>query len=66
MQRINQVIHADDFLDDIYSTLSLVLIDDEEKKITYSGACDLPLLLYKNQEKKINQFKSKGLFMGGN
>jgi sigma-B regulation protein RsbU (phosphoserine phosphatase) len=64
MQRINQVIHADEFLDDIYSTLSLVLIDDEEKKITYSGASDLPLLRYKNQENKITQFKSKGLLLG--
>lgn len=64
MQRINQVIHVDEFLDDIYSTLSLVLIDDEEKKITYSGASDLPLLLYRNQENKVTQFKSKGLLLG--
>nr|MBC7613746.1 SpoIIE family protein phosphatase [Pseudopedobacter sp.] len=64
MQRINQVIHVDEFLDDIYSTLSLVLIDDEEMKITYSGASDLPLLLYRNQENKITQFKSKGLLLG--
>ncbi len=64
MQRINQVIHVDEFLDDIYSTLSLVLIDDDEKKITYSGASDLPLLLFKNQENKITQYKSKGLLLG--
>ncbi|MBK0381719.1 fused response regulator/phosphatase [Pedobacter sp. SD-b] len=64
MQRINQVIHADDFLDDIYSTLSLVLIDDEKGELTYSGASDLPLLKYKNEDKKINQYKSKGLLLG--
>ncbi|TKB97901.1 PP2C family protein-serine/threonine phosphatase [Pedobacter cryophilus] len=64
MQRINQVIHADDFLDDIFATLSLVLIDDEEGKITYSGASDLPVLRYQSTEKKVQQFKSKGLLLG--
>lgn len=64
MQRINQVIHADDFLDDIYSTLSLVMIDDEEGILTYSGASDLPVLAYEAQSKKVKQYKSKGLLLG--
>nr|WP_294894126.1 response regulator [uncultured Pedobacter sp.] len=64
MQRINQVIHVDEFLDDIYSTLSLLLIDDDEGIITYSGASDLPLLKYSNESKEITQFKSKGLLLG--
>lgn len=64
MQRINQVIHADDFLDDIYSTLSLLLIDDELCKISYCGASDLPVLRYQQTQKKITQHKSKGLLLG--
>lgn len=64
MQRINQVIHADDFLDDIYSTLSLILIDDEDGIISYSGASDLPVLLYQNEAHKIKSYKSKGLLLG--
>lgn len=64
MQRINQVIHVDEFLDDIYSTLSLILIDDEEGMITYSGASDLPLLKFIDQDKEIIQYKSKGLLLG--
>ncbi|WP_017259064.1 PP2C family protein-serine/threonine phosphatase [Pedobacter arcticus] len=64
MQRINQVIHVDEFLDDIYSTLSLVLIDDEEGLITYSGASDLPLLKFGNATNEITQYKSKGLLLG--
>lgn len=64
MQRINQVIHADDFLDDIYSTLSLILIDDEEGVISYSGASDLPVLFYEHQSQKIKQYHSKGLLLG--
>lgn len=64
MQKINQVIHVDEFLDDIYSTLSLVLIDDQEGVITYSGASDLPFLKYSEDTKQITQFKSKGLLLG--
>ena len=64
MQRINQVIHADDFLDDIFATLSLVLIDDEEGVISYSGASDLPVLKFQITEKKIIQFRSNGLLLG--
>ncbi len=64
MQRINQVIHVDEFLDDIYSTLSLLLIDDEEGVITYSGASDLPLLHFVNKKEEIIQYKSKGLLLG--
>lgn len=64
MQRINQVIHVDEFLDDIYSTLSLLLIDDQERVITYSGASDLPMLHFVNETKEIKQYKSKGLLLG--
>ncbi|MFC5284763.1 PP2C family protein-serine/threonine phosphatase [Pedobacter alpinus] len=64
MQKINRVIHVDEFLDDIYSTLSLVLIDNQENFITYSGASDLPILKYEAAAKKITQIKSKGLLLG--
>lgn len=64
MQRINQVILADDFLDDTYATLSLILIDDEQGSIAYAGASDLPILLYKNETQKIRQYTSKGLLLG--
>ena len=64
IQKINQVIHADDFLDDIFATLSLVLLDDEEGTVAYSGASDLPFLKYSKADKKVTQFKSNGLLLG--
>jgi sigma-B regulation protein RsbU (phosphoserine phosphatase) len=64
MQKINQVIHFDDFLDDIYSTLSLVLLDNQENTVTYSGASDLPLLRFNFENKSIEKYKSKGLLLG--
>lgn len=64
MQKINQVIHFDDFLDDIYSTLSLILLDNENNTVTYCGASDLPVLRYNSQTKAIEKYKSKGLLLG--
>lgn len=64
IQKINQVIHADDFLDDIFATLSLVLLDDEEGTMAYSGASDLPFLKYSKADEKITQYKSNGLLLG--
>ena len=64
IQKINQVIHADDFLDDIFATLSLVLLDDEEGTVAYSGASDLPFLKYSQADKKVTQYKSNGLLLG--
>ncbi len=64
MQKINHVIHADDFLNDIFATLSLVLLDDLKGEISYSGASDLPILKYNSADQKITQFKSKGLLLG--
>jgi sigma-B regulation protein RsbU (phosphoserine phosphatase) len=64
MQKINQVIHFDEFLDDIYSTLSLILIDNENNTLTYSGASDLPILRYNKKNESIEKYKSKGLLLG--
>ena len=64
IQKINQVIHADDFLDDIFATLSLVLLDDEEGTVTYSGASDLPFLKFSKADERVTQYKSNGLLLG--
>ena len=64
IQKINQVIHADDFLDDIFATLSLVLLDDEEGTVAYSGASDLPFLKFSKADEKVTQYKSNGLLLG--
>src|SRR5690606_25694091 len=64
LNKINRVVHADEFLEDIFSTLSIVLIDDEKKTLTYAGAGDLPLLRYEQRKGEIIQYKSQGLLLG--
>lgn len=64
LHKINKVIYADDFLKDIFSTLSMVLVDDEEAKITYAGAGDLPLLKFSHQHQELLSHQSDGILLG--
>ncbi|QEK51231.1 response regulator [Pedobacter aquae] len=64
LSKINKVIYADEFLKDIFSTLSMVLVDDEEAKITYAGAGDLPLLKFSHQHDELSSHQSDGILLG--
>ncbi|WP_432712501.1 SpoIIE family protein phosphatase [Pedobacter sp.] len=64
LQKLNRVVHADEFLSDIFSTLSIVLLDDESCKITYSGAGDLPLLKYEKDKEDLISYQSEGILLG--
>lgn len=64
LNKLNRVIHADELLNDIFSTLSIVLLDDEEGKALYAGAGDLPLLKYAHENKELQSFQSTGILLG--
>ncbi|WP_316788127.1 SpoIIE family protein phosphatase [Pedobacter frigoris] len=62
--KLNKVIHSDEVLSDIFSTLSMVLIDDDEQKIRYAGAGDLPLLKYEADQTTLKSYQSDGILLG--
>jgi sigma-B regulation protein RsbU (phosphoserine phosphatase) len=64
LSKLNRVIHSDEVLGDIFSTLSLVLLDDELAKISYSGAGDLPLLKYERNKGELVNYQSEGILLG--
>lgn len=64
MQKINSVVHHDPVVSEVLSTLSLVMIDAEQKQVCYSGAGDLPLLYYNNTTDKSERIQSGGLLLG--
>lgn len=64
LSKINKVVYVDELLSDIFSTLSIVLIDDEELTLKYAGAGDLPLLKYKNNHPELLTYQSDGLLLG--
>lgn len=62
--KLNRVIHSDEILSDIFSTLSILLIDDEAQKISYAGAGDLPLLKYEKAQENLISCQSDGILLG--
>lgn len=64
LQKINSVVYLDPLVNDVLSSLSLVLIDTEEETVKYSGAGDLPLLYYGHAEAKATQIRSSGMLLG--
>jgi sigma-B regulation protein RsbU (phosphoserine phosphatase) len=64
LQKINDVVYHDPVVNDVLSSLSLVMLDATESKITYSGAGDLPLLYYNSVDNNLQQISSSGMLLG--
>ncbi|MCC8407408.1 fused response regulator/phosphatase [Mucilaginibacter sp. UR6-1] len=64
LQKVNSIICLDDVLQDILSSLSLILIDTETGIVNYAGAGDLPLLHYKAHDAILEQVSTDGLLLG--
>lgn len=64
LHKLNRVICADELLSDIFSTVSILLIDDEECNICYAGAGDLPVLKYEKGKEQLVDYQSDGILLG--
>lgn len=64
LYKLNRVICADELLSDIFSTLSILLINDVDCTICYAGAGDLPVLKYEKGQDQLVDFQSEGILLG--
>lgn len=64
LQKINAVVYHDPVVNDVLSSLSLLMIDTQEGAVSYSGAGDLPLLYYNVTDRSLKQIGSSGLLLG--
>jgi sigma-B regulation protein RsbU (phosphoserine phosphatase) len=64
LYKLNRVICADELLSDIFSTVSILLIDDEACSICYAGAGDLPVLKYETGKDHLVDYQSDGILLG--
>ncbi|WP_256006457.1 fused response regulator/phosphatase [Pedobacter deserti] len=64
LKKLNRVVHDDALLSEIFSTLSLVLLDDESGEVKYAGAGDLPLLKFTESAPELQQYLSDGILLG--
>jgi len=64
VQKINKLVYLDESLQNILSSLSMLLLDSETGEIHYTGAGDLPLISYNPDNEKIKTLTSSGLLLG--
>ncbi|MCF0048705.1 fused response regulator/phosphatase [Dyadobacter sp. LJ53] len=64
VQKINKLIYMDESLQNILSSLSLILLDSETGDVHYTGAGDLPLISFKPETMQASTVLSSGLLLG--
>lgn len=62
--KINKLVYLDESLQNILSSLSLILLDSETGEIHYTGAGDLPLIFFRPSESVPKTILSSGLLLG--
>jgi len=64
LKKVNETIYSDAKISEIFSTVSVAIIDNNKNEVQYSGAGDHPMLRYDSLNKKVTQFVSEGLLLG--
>lgn len=64
VQKINKLIYLDESLQNILSSLSLLLLDTHTGEVHYTGAGDLPLISYSPESGNPSTVQSTGLLLG--
>ncbi|MFI5236491.1 MAG: response regulator [Ignavibacteriales bacterium] len=64
--RVNNLVYQDSKVSEVFSTLSIVVLDNKNMILKYSGAGDLPIFYKKNHVDAVKKIESKGLLLGFN
>ncbi len=64
LQQVNNSVYQDAKVSEVFATLSVVVLNRENKTIKYTGAGDLPILYFNSEKGKVEKIKSKGLLLG--
>ncbi len=62
IEKVNKSVYKDAKVSEVFTTLSMIILDNENMILKYSGAGDLPLL-YKNNG-SVSNIKSDGMLLG--
>jgi len=64
ISKVNNSVYHDSKISEVFSTLSIVVLDNKNMILNYSGAGDLPIFFKKNSDEFISKIESKGLLLG--
>lgn len=64
ISKVNKLVYDDSKISEVFSTLSIVVLDKKNRTLTYSGAGDMPIILKKKSTGELKKIDSKGLLLG--
>jgi phosphoserine phosphatase RsbU/P len=64
--KVNKLVYQDSKISEVFSTLSVVVIDKKNMTLKYSGAGDMPILYSSKSTGELKRIDSKGLLLGFN
>jgi len=64
IRKVNSLVYQDSKISEVFSTLSVVVIDKINMTLKYSGAGDLPILFRSSSSGDIKRIESKGSLLG--
>jgi len=62
--KVNNLVYQDSKISEVFSTLSVLVIDKKNMTIKYSGAGDMPILYKSSSNGEMKRIDSKGLLLG--
>ncbi|MGB5530623.1 MAG: response regulator [Ignavibacteriaceae bacterium] len=64
ISKVNTLVYQDSKISEVFSTLSVVIIDKKNRILKYSGAGDMPMFYKSKSTGDIKRIDSKGLLLG--
>lgn len=64
LNRVNKAVYNDSKISEVFTTLSILIINNKEQILRYAGAGDVPLLLKNSKTGDVSQIQSKGFLLG--
>jgi sigma-B regulation protein RsbU (phosphoserine phosphatase) len=64
IREVNNSVYSDAKVSEVFSTISVVILDNKNLTASYTGAGDLPLLHKSLSENSVNSISSKGTLLG--
>jgi sigma-B regulation protein RsbU (phosphoserine phosphatase) len=64
LQHINQSVYQDAKVSEVFATLSILVLNNKSNTVKYTGAGDLPVILFSASSREIKKIKSNGMLLG--
>jgi sigma-B regulation protein RsbU (phosphoserine phosphatase) len=64
LNEVNKSIHKDAKISEIFSAVSVIILDNKKKVFQYAGAGDLPVLIVRKEQKRVDRIDSEDPLLG--